>query len=242
MPVNRRSRDQILIEALDLADLPELDQHDRPSATIVSTAFSIQWLQRCLDVMAQEFPWASEITKTTGNITSLNQDLVFTDFILDVRDGLYLTVDGSTRRLIRRNFADIMAYQMQNDQGGSPVTAIPSLYTFTGTTVRFDITPKQTFPYTLWYYAMPSVLAATTIPPFPTDHAMIEFVFWRAMEWARKAPPGAAMKYLREVEIAAMRSAGLGQEPESDHVGLDPVQFHGRGRGSWGWQGWEVRA
>ena len=237
MPVNRRTRDQILIEALDLADLPELDQHDRPSATIVSTAFSIQWLQRCLDTMAQEFPWASEITKTTGTITALNQDLALTDFILDVRDGLYLTISGSLKRLTRINFADIMAYQMKNDQGGSPVTGDPSLYAFTGTTVRFDITPSQNRAYTLWYYAMPSVLAASTIPPFPNDHACIEFIFWRAMEWARKAPPGAAMKYLREVEIAAYRSAGLNQEPESDHVPLDSRQFR-RQRGQSGdWMG-----
>ena len=237
MPVNRRSRDQILIEALDLADLPELDQHDRPSATIVAAAFSINWLQRCLDVMAQEFPWASEITKTTGTITSLNQDLGLTDFILDVRDGMHLTISGTTKRLTRINFADIMAYQMKNDQGGSPMTGDPSLYAFTGTTVRFDITPSQNRPYTLWYYAMPAVLVAGTIPPFPTDHACIEFVFWRAMEWARKAPPGAAMKYLREVEIAALRSAGLNQEPESDRIELDTRQFHRRRGMSGDWMG-----
>ena len=110
MPVNRRTRDQLLIEALDLADLPELDQKDRPSATIVSTAFSIQWLQRCLDVMAQEFPWASEITSTTGNLTTLNQDLGLTDFILDVRGGFLLKDGGSTQPLVRRNFADIIGY------------------------------------------------------------------------------------------------------------------------------------
>jgi hypothetical protein len=88
---------------------------------------------------------------------------------------------------------------------------------------------------------MPSVLSASTIPSFPNDHAMIEFVFWRAMEWARKAAPGSAMKYLREVEIAAYRSAGLGQEPESDHITLDEMQFRGARRRMWDWSGWEVR-
>ena len=242
MPVNRRTRDQILIEALDLADLPELDQKDRPSATIVSTAFSIQWLQRCLDVMAQEFPWASEITSTTGNLTALNQDLGLTDFILDVRGGFLLRDGGSTIPMIRRNFSDIMIYQTKNDAGGTPVTARPAFYTFTGTTVRVDITPDKTYPFTLWYYQMPAAAGASTIPSFPSDHCMIEFVFWRAMEWARKAPPGAAMKYLREVEIAAYRAAGLNQEPEADHIPLDPQQFRGARRRGWDWQGWEVRA
>lgn len=238
MPVNRLSRNRILTEALDLADLPELDQHDRPDASIVTSAFAINWLQRCIDVMAQEFPWASEITRTTGNITTLNQDLAFTDFILDVRDGLYLTDGTSVKRLFRRNFADIMAYQMKNDQGtAAATTGTPSLYAFTGTTVRFDITPNKTYPFTLWYYAMPSTLSVSAIPAFPTDHACVEFVYWRAMEWARKAPPGTAMKYLREVEIAAMRAAGLGQEPETDHVPLDPLQFRGARRKPWDWMG-----
>ena len=241
MPVNRRTRDQILIEALDLADLPELDQHDRPSATIASTAFSIQWLQRCLDVMSQEFPWASEVTSTTGSLTTLNQDLGLTDFILDVRGGFLIKDGGSTIPLIRRNFQDIMLYQTKNDAGGTPITGRPRLYNFTGTTVRLNVTPDKTYTFVLWYYAMPSVLAASTIPTFPSDHICIEYIFWRAMEWARKAAPGAAMKYLREVEMPAYRSAGLNQEPESDHIPLDELQFRGARRKMWDWSGWEVR-
>lgn len=239
MPVNRRTRNQIILEALDLADLPELDQHDRPVAGSVETsAFAINWLQRCVDVLAQEFPWASEITRTSGTISALNQDLsTLSDLILDVRNGMHLRIGGTTKQLRRVSFADIMAWQMTNDQAGTPITGDPSLYCFTGTTVRFDITPSEARTYTLWYYAMPATLSGAAIPSFPTDHVCIEFIYWRAMEWARKAPPGTAMKYLREVEIPAMRAAGLNQEPETDHIPLDRGQFRGHHPKSWDWMG-----
>ena len=240
MPVNRRTRDQIILEALDLADLPELDQHDRPTAGTVDTgAFAINWLQRAVDTVAQEFPWASEITTATGTISALNQNLISTlsDFILDVRDGMHLQVAGDTKRLRRINFADIMSWQMKNDKAGDPTTGVPALYAFTSTTLRLDITPQEAYTYRLWYYALPGALSAAATPPFPSDHACVEFVFWRAQEWARKMPPGTSMKYLREVEIAAMRAAGLGQEPESTHIPLDPLQFRGARRRPWDWMG-----
>ena len=76
MPVNRLTRDNILIQALDMADLPELDQHDRPTAgTIDSGAFSINWFQRCLDEVHQEFPWSGTVTSAGGTISALNRTL-----------------------------------------------------------------------------------------------------------------------------------------------------------------------
>jgi len=223
-----------------MADLPELDQHDRPTATILSTAFSINWLQRVLDTMHQEFPWAGTIASTTGSLSTLNTTgLAPTDFILDVRDGFLLNVGtGSTKALIRRNFQDIMQYQSFNNQGGTPVQGEPGLYAFTGRDLRLDITPRQTYTYTLWYYAMPATLAGgTTVPNFPSDHLMIDFVYMRALEWARKIPQGTAMKYLREVEIPALRTSNLGQEPEADHIPLDRLQFRGARRRPWDWMG-----
>ena len=241
MPVNRLTRDNILIQALDMADMPELDQHDRPSVTIDSAAFSINWLQRALDEMHQEFPWASTVTNTTGTITALNvTSFAPSDFILDVRDQLHLTVSGSIRRLIRRNMADIIALQARTFQNSSYVTGVPIQYCFTGRDLHLNQTPESGgYAYTLWYYQMPSVLAASTTPAFPSDHVLVNFVYQNALEWGRKLPAGYAMKHLREVEIPALRTSGLGQEPEPDLVPLDPLRFlRGQRRYSpWGWTG-----
>ena len=222
-----------------MADLPELDQHDRPTAgTIDSGAFSINWFQRCLDEMHQEFPWAGTVTSTTGTVSALNTaSAAPADFILDVRDGLMLNVQSTTKSLIRRDFSDIVQFQARNNQGGTPVTSQPALYCFRGRTLSLDITPDQSYTYTLWYYQMPSVLAGSDTPNFPSDHVLVDFVYLRALEWARKVPQGSAMKYLREVEIPALRTAGLNQEPESDHIPLDRQQFRGARRRPWDWMG-----
>lgn len=221
-----------------MADLPELDNKDRPSGTIVSTAFSISWLQRAIDELHMEFPWAGTVASTTGTIASLNTtNFAPSDFILDVRGGLLMDIGGSTKRLIRRNFQDILTFQAQNNLGGNPVKSQPALYTFTGRTLRVDITPDQSYNATLWYYQLPATLAAGDTPNFPSDHVLVDFVYHRALEWARKVPQGFAMKYLREVEIPALRTSGLGQEPENDRIPLDPQIFLGARRRPWDWMG-----
>lgn len=242
MPVNRLTRDNLLIQALDMADMPELDQHDRPSSTIDSGALSINWLQRALDELHQEFPWAGTVTSTTGTVTALTTtDLAPADFILDVRDGLFLTVSGSRRRLWRRNLADIIPLQQATFQGDAFVVGRPQMYTFADRDLYLNQTPESGgYAYLLWYYQMPSVLTATATPNFPSDHVLVDFVYLRAMEWGRKLPQGAAMKYLREVEIPAIRQSNLGQEPEHDLIPLDFLRYsRGRQHGAypWSWLG-----
>jgi hypothetical protein len=244
MPVNRLARDTLLIQALDMADMPELDQHDRPSATIDSAAFSINWLQRCLDEIHQEFPWAGTIASVSGQVSALQTSAFApSDFILDVRDGLWITFSGSKRRLFRRNFSDIVPLQERTFQSDAYVRGVPTQYAFTGRNLHLNQTPETGgYTYQLWYYQMPAVMSASATPNFPSDHVLVDFVYLRAMEWGRKLPQGAAMKYLREVEIPALRTSGLGQEPESDLVPLDPLRFvRGQKRHSpytpWGWMG-----
>ena len=244
MPVNRLTRDQIIIQSLDMADMPELDQHDRPASvsTIDSGAFAINWLQRALDEVHQEFPWAGTISSASGSISALDTtDFAPSNFILDVRDNLWLVYSGSYRRLIRRNFADILALQSKTFQSDAFVRGVPSMYTFTGRGLHLNQTPETGgYTYKLWFYELPAVLSAAATPNFPSDHVLVDFLYLRAMEWGRKLPQGAAMKYLREVEIPAIRTSGLGQEPEPDLVPLDPLRYrHGRQRSGvpWAWVG-----
>ncbi len=238
MAANRLSRDNILIQALDLADLPELDQHDRPAATIVTTAFSINWLQRVIDILYSEFPWAATIATQAISVSALNTANFFpTDFILDVRNGIVLNIDGSSKQLIRRNFQDTLAFQVKNNQGGNPTTAQPAMYSIQGRTVNLDVTPDRTYGGTLYYYQMPPVLIATDVPLFPSDTMLVDYILLRALEYGRKLAPGSAMKWLREVEIPTIRTSGIGMEPESDHIPLDPIQFRGARRRPWDWMG-----
>ena len=221
-----------------MADLPELDQQSRPSTTIVSTAFVINWFQRCLDTMHQEFPWAGTVSSATGTVSTLKTaNLAPTDFILDMRNGFWLKIGGTTRQLVRRNLADILMYQARNDLAGNPMKSQPARYSFSGRDLNLDITPDASYSYVLNYYAMPAVVTGAVVPNFPSDHVLVDYVYLRALVWARRLPQGSAMKYLREVEIPALREAGLSQEPESDHIPLDPIQFRGARRRPWDWMG-----
>jgi hypothetical protein len=228
-----------------MADLPELDNKDRPTGVIEPTALSISWFQRCLDHLHQEFPWAGTIASQNSTVVTLNTlNFAPADFILDVRHGLLLNLGGTTKRLIRRSFQEILTLQALHDQGavggggGAPMTGQPTSYCFLGRDLRLDVTPQSGgFPTQLWYYKMPGVLAGSDIPNFPSDHVLVDFVYMRALEWARKQPQGSAWKYLRDVEVAALRESGLAQEPEHDLIPLDPTRFRGTNRTPLDWMG-----
>lgn len=242
MGVNVLTRDQILIQALDMADLPELNQHDRPAGTIDAAAFTINWLQRAVDEVLAEFPWGGQVADTPLTLTGANTlNVAPTDMLKEVREGVQLQItSNSVKSLIKRNFQDIIRFQAKNNVSGStPPTGQPVFYCFTGRTLRIDKVPDQNYTGTLWFYQRQAALSGSTVPLIPSDHALVDFVFHRALEYGRKIPPGYAMKVLREVEIPAIRTSDLGQEPESDHIELDRTQFRGSARRAT-WNTWGV--
>src|SRR5262245_32636918 len=89
-----------------MAQLPNLDVHDRPSGTIVAGAFAVQWLQDIIDFWYHMCPFSATITTATTTIPQA-QDwyLLPSDFILDVRNGaLVQTIAGdplSYKRAVR---------------------------------------------------------------------------------------------------------------------------------------------
>src|SRR5262245_66383754 len=79
-----------------MAQLPNLDVHDRPSGTIVAGAFAVQWLQDIIDFWYHMCPFSATITTATTTIPQA-QDcyLLLPDFILDVCNGALLqTIAG----------------------------------------------------------------------------------------------------------------------------------------------------
>lgn len=231
--VNRLTRDQIIEQALDMADLPELDQQSRPTgaAVIAAAAFPIDWLQRIIDTLHIEFPWGGVVARATGSLASgsLNvTDFAPTDFILDVRNGFIIQRSGSTKRLLRRGLQEIIDRQTMHDLGGSPSTNAPKMYCFNARSLRLDITSDQAYDYILWYYQLPAALPlGTTVPLFPSDRILVDGIYIRALEWARKLPPNSMQQWLEKVAIPSIRNSDLGQEPESEVIPLDPTRFHG---------------
>lgn len=234
--MNRLTVDSLLKQALDLADLPSLDDHDRPSGALVAGCFSLSWLQDALDLFANTFPMAS--TLATANIvftqggSTVN---VPADFILDVKDGIIIpqSPNASQRRLRRVSFQTLLSYMTYATGLGAP-----RRYSVKGSVIQCWPVPDVNYPAVLNYFAMPPVLAIGSgqIPNFPSDQILIDLVKLRAMEWARQIEAGTALAYARK-EIAKIRSAGLFNEAESNSIPLDSDQFVNAELTPWSWMG-----
>lgn len=234
--MNRLTIDSLLKQALDLADLPSLDDHDRPSGALVAGCFSLSWLQDSLDLFHNQFPLAA--TLATANIVfpqGTNTASVPADFILDVKNGIVVSQNQNStpRRLMRMPFQKMLTYATYSTGQGAP-----RLYTVKGSTIQCWPVPNASYPAVLNYYAMPAALAlgGGNIPNFPSDQILIDCVKLRAMEWARQVESGTALAYARK-EIAKIRSAGLFNESEDTEIPLDPQQFVSADAAAWAWMG-----
>ncbi len=232
--MNRLARDTLLLQALDLADLPTLDAHDRPAGTIVAGAFSIVWLQDALDLFHNQFPLAATVKGAPITIAAgQNQVAVPADFILDVRHGIVIpqSANAGARRLIRTSYQKLLTYLTYSTGQGAP-----RRYAVMGPNVLFWPVADVAYAATLNYYAMPATLNAGDTPTFPSDQILIDLVKLRALEWARQEQPGTALAYARR-EIAKIRAAGLFNQAEDTEIPLDPDQFVNAEQTPWSWMG-----
>ena len=218
MAINRLNRDEILNNALDDADSSVLNKKDRPNGIIVSNALSIKWLQQALDRFHKKFPFAADIKAVTLNILALDNTFPLpADYILDYKDGVLLNDDAG--RLRRRTLSKIL--NLTQGTASSPHKSVPKIYAPRGGTLIADFYPRADKAYTatFYYYALPTILAATDIPSFPDDAILVEYVWIKAQEWHRAVPPGTALQFANQ-QIADLQKSGIGIEPEEDEIPL----------------------
>lgn len=245
--MNRYKRDEILHSALDMASIPTLDVRDRPQGSILPNALSIKWLQEGLDIFHHKFPWAGTVKEDSSiTLASGSQDITLpSDFILDVRHGLLFQDEhGDFHRLFRFNFQRWLSFDLVRQRDTSAGHR-PRVYAFmanaAGTAKIIKVSPKADKSYSmkLYYYALPSVLDSDTVPMFPVDHTLIEYVRIRAREWIGQFQPGVAQQFA-EKEIARLQSAGLANEPEDDVIPYDEAIYSKFGHdhsNPWDWMG-----
>ena len=213
--MNRRTRDEILIQALNLLDNPALDQRDRPNGTIVPTALTIGWLQDGLDLAYHLYPIAGTIVRDSPltipkGATAVN---VPSNCLLDYKNGLVIR---SEKVRCRRRSLDTLLNLDPDMQG------VPRIYAFdpNNNTPRILPWPKPDKDYQAYftYYSLPPVLGPTTVPNFPSDYCLVEYVHLRGQEWVNAVPKGTALNYMQSI-IGALQRAGIGSELEDDELG-----------------------
>lgn len=214
MASNRLTRDQIINKALDLADSPSLDAHDRPSnPTISASAFCLDWLQEGLDCFYAEFPWQAVLATASGTLAQGATSITFpATYIIDVKHGV--VIPSLNRRLIRTSFQKwIDRNTIYTSQG------VPEVYATKGNTLMVHPIPDASYAYTLYYYSLPATMSGGTIPDFPTDWVLVKYLHIACQEWIRMVPPGSARSYALG-EIGRIRKAGLQGEPEDNEIPL----------------------
>ena len=238
---NRLTRDQILLRGLALVDSPRLNELDQPTAgTITSSALSIGWLQDALDLAHNLYPMSGALTSTTFDIVAgtatYTISTIAPTFILDFKNGVVLPTDKG--RLQRTSFNRILDYQV-----GTSSRSKPEQYAIQNGMLVLRPIPREAYTaVTLYYYSLPAVLGAATVPNFPNDLILVEYIHLRGKEWIREIGPGTAEKYLIDA-VARLQKTGLGSEAEMDDViGVDRSYFPGGGTGySESGDGWFTR-
>ena len=238
MAANALTRDQILLEALKMAEVPSLNQQDVSNGnphtgTINVAAMSIGMLQQGLNLFYSQFPWQATATSAAiAFVANVNTVALPARFMLDVRDGVLVTVGVRVRRLRRRGLQNLISYNL-NARPGAPV-----MYCLQADQLLIAPTPDIAYTGTIWFYQRPADLTGSAIPVFPSDLILIEYVRIRALELTRQVPPGSALRYAR-AEILEMRKGGLAGEPENEDIPFDPTVFiPGAGQGYDGSSSW----
>lgn len=246
---NRYTRDELLLIALNMAQLDNLTVHEAPDGVIQQNAFSIQWLQDILDFWYHIMPFSATVKDIPITCTANSDTITLpADFILDVRNGLEVqTVPGNVNsyekkwRLSLQQFrAKRLGYQ--NSSG----VQFPEYYCVVGDdgntvtqyqTMRVTPTPNIATQCVLWYYGLPNKLEANQRPKFPDDYACIEYIRLRALEWAGINTAGTAQKFCTQI-VSKYKASGLLNEPEDDVIPMDEKVYRGRGRRNiYSWMG-----
>lgn len=215
---NRYVRDEIIDRALNLIHSSALDAHDKSGGVINSNAYTIQWLQDCLDKYHIEYPFSGDVmdvpvTFTSGQryltITSTGDDLP-TDYSIDVKDGIFYSRGNSLVRLQRKSLQEWLPFYTRSV---NTPQQFPIVYCkFQG---KFNLAPvfNTSLTGTLWYFSRPPVLNASSYPAFPDETCLIEYVRIKGLEWTKQYPPGTAEAYFRKA-LGRLKMAGLLDEPE----------------------------
>lgn len=229
---NRYVRDQLILIALAMAQLPNLEVHDAPNGVVQQNAYSIQWLQDILDFWYHMVPFSATVKKVSINCTAHSDTITMpSDFILDVRNGLLTRRvpdnSNSYERRMRMPLQKFINRQI-TFQGATEVN-FPLYYCVAGDdgdvltqqqTMLVTPTPTINTQCLLWYYQLPPPLEANHRPKFPNDYVCIEYLRIRAHEWQGLYEPGTAQKFCNTI-VANMKANNLMNEPEDDEIPMD---------------------
>lgn len=228
--MNRLTRDEILHAALDDADVPSLDERDRPGRVIRPQALSLRWLQHGIDWFHQQWPWGALVTTAALTLDTTGVVSLPADFVLDFKNGLLVTYNDAKYQVFRRGQPEYVQWQTLNEGPGLPRYYLITKPVSGSQVPRLTVfpTPDKSYSATLHYYQLPNIMQdGAKIPQFPSDLVLIEYVKTKALEWCGRAEMGTAYNYAKII-LGDLQKSGFGLETERADIPLDPTVFRVR--------------
>ena len=221
MAVNRLTRDQIIGKALDLADSPTLDEKNRSDGSAIdTTAPAIEWLQQGVDLFYTLYPQAGTVTSTSIAIVAGTTSYAMpSDLILTYQNGIVLATDK--KRLSKRS----LSYVLNLDQTR---TGTPKFYREEPPNWKIWPEPDKAYTGTAYYHKMPAALATGTVPTFPSDFLLVEYLHIKMKEWLNAVPKGSALQFALNI-VSKFVKAGIINQLEEEQIPFDREAFPGGG-------------
>lgn len=234
---NRYQRDELIRDALDMAQVVSLKNHDCPNGVVQQNAWSINWLQDIIDFWYHMVPFSAGVDVIPLSIPALASSIEPpSNFILDVRDGLVLRRSNENvrskfrmKRLTLQKWLSTDLYYQ--DQPGCPLA-----YMIQGSAIKITPINDVARQAWLWHYFLPPVLQSDEIPLFPNDYVIKQYLFIRAREWSTEFEPGTAEKFAN-AHVKSMKASGLFNEPEDDIIPIERDRYGGADRSPYAWMG-----
>ena len=240
--MNRLTRDQIILRALNHLDSPRLDEKCRggslgPGGTVTDPCLMTQWLQDGIDLAHNLYPLQGRVASQPFTLAGGTGSYALpTNYVLPYGQNSIVLTDAQTgqllRRLMRRGFEALLPYGTTAQD-----RAEPTIFSVTAGQWHVRPIPDKAYTATFWHYALPAVLGTGDVPDFPSDYLLIDYLVERGKEWLRESPGGVANLRLRDA-MSQLVKAGLGQEAEEDQIPVDRDSFPGSRDGIDGTNDW----
>lgn len=227
----RYTRDELIVQGIELSGSPTLIQHDIPNGIVDQNAFSIRWLQNAIDMCHRKYPFSSTIA-TAQMLLAANTDYMVLasdtskflpdDFIIDVRDGCLVQYNNQQYRMKRLSYQYLLNYQL-----GTQNATTTRTFCYSINAKKIMVSPLISSPLTiiLHYYQLPATIQANEYPDFPDEWCLIEYVRLKALEWTRSLDLGTAERFLEDA-LGKFRASGLLHDSEYDVIPIENNQVY----------------
>ena len=169
MSNSRYTRDEIIVQGLELADVPTCTEDNMPGGIVKENAKAVKWLQNAMDKYHRKYPFSSDVAEVELIAIANDYDLRLSsdltlylpeDFILDVEDG----IEYPGNRLYRKDYQEYLSSRIGLQ---SRASLRPTIYCIINERIKVLPLVSESLTLTLHYYKLAAALEPEDVVNFP---------------------------------------------------------------------------